>query len=76
MFEREIELVGGTVSTTTVALFALSAPCQLVARTGVTVYFQDPSGTAFSVQLVELTTPAQLERIVWAISVVAAYRLI
>ena len=50
--ERLIELVGAVVSllTVTAALFALSGPCQLVAKTGVTAYFQDPFGTLLSTQ--------------------------
>ena len=48
--DRLIEFVGAVVSalTVTVALFALSSPCQLRANTGVTLYFHDPLGTPLS----------------------------
>ena len=72
-----IEFVGAVVSlaTVTVALFALSAPCQFVAKTGVTVYFQDPSGTLLSTQEVVAIVPVQAERMVCAAWVPASYRL-
>ena len=44
-------------ATTTVALWALSAPLH-AACTGVTVYVHDPAGTPASTQLVPETVPA------------------
>ena len=75
--ERLIELVGAVASssTVTVALFALSAPCQFVAKTGVTVYFQDPFGTLLSTQEVAVMVPVHAERMVCAARVSASYRL-
>ena len=75
--DRVIELVGGVASllTVTVALLALSGPCQLVAKTGVTVYFHDPFGTLLSTQEVVATVPVQAERMVCAARVPASYRL-
>ena len=66
--ERLIELVGAVVSalTTTVALFALSAPCQFVANTGVTAYFHDPFGTPLSTHEVVAMVPVHADRMVCA----------
>src|SRR4051794_24732612 len=49
--------------TVAVKLCVLSDPCQFC-RTGVTLYFQLPAGTAASVQLVAATVPEQAEPIV------------
>ena len=75
--ERLIELVGAMASllTVTAALFALSGPCQLVARTGVTAYVQDPLGTLLSTQEVAAIVPVHAERMVCAAWVPASYRL-
>ena len=59
----------------TVALFALSGPCQFVANTGVTVYFQDPFGTPLSTHEVAAMVPVHAERMVCAARVPASYRL-
>jgi hypothetical protein len=48
----------------TTPLARLSGPCQLVAITGVTVYFHCPAGTPLSVQLVPLIVPAQPDNVV------------
>ena len=58
-----------------VALFALSGPCQLVANTGVTVYFHDPFGTPLSTHEVAAMVLVHAERMVWAARVPASYRL-
>jgi hypothetical protein len=58
------------VHTATVALLALSGPRQF-AVAGVTVYFQEPKGTPFSVQLSAAIVPAQLAPIVCNTPVVA-----
>ncbi len=75
--ERLIEFVGAVASllTVTVALFALSGPCQFVANTGVTAYFHDPFGTPLSTQEVVAMVPLQAERTVCAARVPASYRL-
>ena len=75
--ERLIEFVGAVASwlTVTVALFALSSPCQFVASTGVTVYFHDPFGTPLSTQEVVAMVPVHAERMVCAAWVPASYRL-
>ena len=75
--ERLIEFVGAVESmeTLTVALFALSVPCQLVANNGVTAYFHDPLGTLLSTHEVAVMVPAHAERMVWAAEVPASYRL-
>ena len=65
----------GRPFTLTVALFALSAPCQLVAKTGVTVYLYDPSGTLLSTHVSAVIVPAQADRIVCGVSVLASYLL-
>ena len=48
----------GVVETATVVLFALSVPAQ-PSCTGLTVYFQVPSGTPVSVHVIAVTVPAQ-----------------
>ena len=76
--ERVIAFVGAVVVAghdDRAALARSPAPCQLVANTGVTVYFHDPSGTLFSTQDVVAMVPVQAERMVCAASVPASYRL-
>ena len=65
---------GAVVSMLTVALLALSAPCQFVARTGVTVYLQDPFGTPVSTQEVAARVPAHAEQDRLGGQVAASYR--
>ena len=57
-------------TTVTAVLLALSAPVHALC-VGVTVYFQDPDGTGFSVHVSALTVPEQPEPMVWSTSVVA-----
>ena len=72
MPDSVIELVGGVASVTTVLLNPLSAPAQLVARRGVTVYFHEPAGTELSTQLRAATVPVHAERMVCRASVPAS----
>ena len=58
------------VHTATAALFALSGPRQFPAA-GATVYFQEPKGTPFSVQVSAAIVPEQLAPIVCNTPVVA-----
>jgi hypothetical protein len=50
--------VGGATLTVAASLFGPSVPVHAF-RMGVTVYFHEPLGTPFSVQLVDATVPAQ-----------------
>ncbi len=75
-FDKVMLLVGGTVSTSTSVLLALSTPCQLVPIVGVTVYCQVPVGTLFSTHDVVAIVPAHEERMVWSANgITASYRL-
>jgi hypothetical protein len=71
-----VKMVCASVSvagpTVTHPLAELSAPCQFVPMTGVTVYFQVPVGTADSMHVVAATVPVHLESIVCSASAPAS----